>query len=516
MRCNELELIPPNHIDLRGKRLLIFIVAYNAEATIKRVLSRIPASLHSGGVEVLIIDDSSKDDTFLEGLRYQQRNSNFKITVLRTPENQGYGGNQKLGYRYAIDNGFDIVALVHGDGQYAPEKLPELLEPVLRGEADAVFGSRMIDKRAALRGGMPFYKWIGNQILTAFQNRMLGTTLSEFHSGYRIYSTRALVQVPFERNTNDFHFDTEIIVQFVLKKLRVLELPIPTFYGNEICYVNGLKYAANIFRTMLRARFHQVNLLFDRKFDVNAPEETYDLKLGYESSHTAAIAAAHPGGHILDVGCGQGYIAAELIKRGCRVTGMDRYVPDPADGPEQVNFIRWDLDRKEFPVNASQFDQILMLDIIEHLKEPAHFMDELRFATGCKRPEIILTTANIGFIATRLMLLLGQFNYGRKGILDVTHTRLFTFRSMRELLKESGYKILEERGIPAPFPAAVGNKFFARAMLRLNMALIRVSKGLFSYQIFIRAEAKPTVNNLLRETISGSSALKAEVLTQAA
>jgi len=516
MRCNELELIPPNHIDLRGKRLLIFIVAYNAEATIKRVLSRIPASLHSGGVEVLIIDDSSKDDTFLEGLRYQQRNSNFKITVLRTPENQGYGGNQKLGYRYAIDNGFDFVALVHGDGQYAPEKLPELLEPVLRGEADAVFGSRMIDKRAALRGGMPFYKWIGNQILTAFQNRMLGTALSEFHSGYRIYSTRALVQVPFERNTNDFHFDTEIIVQFVLKKLRIIELPIPTFYGNEICYVNGLKYAANIFRTMLRARFHQVNLLFDRKFDVNAPEETYDLKLGYESSHTAAIAAARPGGHILDVGCGQGSIAAELIKRGCRVTGMDRYVPDPAERPEQVNFIRWDLDRKEFPVNVSQFDQIFLLDIIEHLKQPAHFMDELRFATGCKRPEIILTTANIGFIATRLMLLLGQFNYGKKGILDVTHTRLFTFRSMRELLKQSGYKILEVRGIPAPFPVALGKNFVARTLLRLNSGLIRLSKGLFAYQIFIRAEAKPTVNNLLRETISGSSALKAEVLTQAA
>ncbi|HEV3148963.1 MAG TPA: glycosyltransferase family 2 protein, partial [Chthoniobacterales bacterium] len=243
MRFDEVE---PSHLDLNGKRLLIFIVAYNAETTIQKVLSRIPASLHSQDVEVLIIDDSSKDGTFVKGVRYQQRNSEFKITVLRTPENQGYGGNQKLGYRYAIDNGFDIVALIHGDGQYAPEKLPELLEPLLRGEANAVFGSRMIDKAAALRGGMPLYKWIGNQILTAFQNRMLSTALSEFHSGYRIYSTRALVQIPFERNTNDFHFDTEIIIQFVLKKLRIVELPIPTFYGDEICYVNGLKYAANI------------------------------------------------------------------------------------------------------------------------------------------------------------------------------------------------------------------------------------------------------------------------------
>jgi glycosyltransferase involved in cell wall biosynthesis len=123
MRRNALELSAPNQIDLSGKRLLIFIVAYNAETTIEKVLRRIPASLHSDAVEVLIIDDSSKDGTFVKGLRYQHGNSEFKITVLRTSENQGYGGNQKLGYRYAIDNGFDIVALLHADGQYAPGKI---------------------------------------------------------------------------------------------------------------------------------------------------------------------------------------------------------------------------------------------------------------------------------------------------------------------------------------------------------------------------------------------------------
>jgi 2-polyprenyl-3-methyl-5-hydroxy-6-metoxy-1,4-benzoquinol methylase len=245
-------------------------------------------------------------------------------------------------------------------------------------------------------------------------------------------------------------------------------------------------------------------------------EEIYNLKLGFSSSHTAAIAAAKPGGRILDVGCGQGQVAAELTKKGCRVTGMDRHVPAPINAPDGADFIRWDLDRREFPVNVSQFDQIFLLDIIEHLKEPSRFMDELRFSTGCKRPEIVLTTANIGFIATRLMLLLGQFNYGKKGILDVTHTRLFTFRSIRELLKQSGYKILEVRGIPAPFPIAIGNNFVSRALLFLDSALIRISKGLFAYQIFVRAEALPTVNNLLNETISGSNALKAEVLGQAA
>jgi glycosyltransferase involved in cell wall biosynthesis len=508
MRLKEPQASACDVVDLAGKRLLIFIVAYNAERTIEKVLSRIPRSLHTPNVEVLIIDDSSGDTTFAKGLSYQHANAQFKLTVLRSPENQGYGGNQKLGYRYAIDNNFDFVALIHGDGQYAPERLPELLEPLVRGEADAVLGSRMIDKWAARRGGMPLYKWVGNQILTRIQNSMLGTDLSEFHSGYRLYSTKALAQIPFEKNTNDFHFDTEIIIQFLLKKLRMVELPIPTFYGDEICYVNGVKYAGNILKTTLRSRLHQLGLFFDRKFDVDAPEETYDLKLGYESSHSAAIAAARAGGHILDVGCGQGYVAAELIKRDCRVTGMDRYAPDTDAVPEQLKFIRWDLDRREFPVNVSQFDQIFLLDIIEHLKAPEEFMDELRYATGCKRPEIIITTANIGFIATRLMLFCGEFNYGKRGILDATHTRLFTFRSLRELLLQADYKIVEIRGIPAPFPKALGLNWLSRFLLGLNALLIRVSIGLFSYQIFVRAQALPTVNNLLAETIDTSKELR--------
>ncbi len=508
----DLAELEPARVNLGRKRLLIFIVAYNAQTTIGKVLSRIPRSLRGDNVEVLIIDDSSQDDTFGSGLRYQQRDSAFKITVLRTPENQGYGGNQKLGYRYAIDNGFDIVALVHGDGQYAPEKLPDLLAPLINDEADAVFGSRMIDKKAAREGGMPVYKWIGNQILTAFQNRMLRTDLSEFHSGYRLYSTAALAQLPFEKNTDDFHFDTEIIVQLVMKKLRIAELPIPTYYGDEICHVNGLKYARDVFKTMLKARCHEMNLLFDRKFDVVPPEENYDLKLGYPSSHTAAIDAARPGNRLLDIGCGQGYVARELAAKGCHVTGMDQYIPGASEENAGIDFIRWNLDRPEFPVNVSRFDQIMMLDIIEHLKEPEKFMDELRFAAECKRPEVVITTANIGFFVTRLMLFFGQFNYGRKGILDATHTRLFTFRSLKALLEQSGYNILEVRGLPAPFPKAIGNNFLSRFFLRCNESLIRLSRGFFSYQIFLRAVAKPTVHNLLGETIQSSDRFRESLL----
>lgn len=500
-----MSLIMP--LEFSGKRVLIFVVAYNAEKTIESVLDRIPVELRNSNVEVLIIDDSSKDATFQTGLKREDTTSDFKITILRNPENQGYGGNQKLGYRYAIDNGFDIVALIHGDGQYAPEKLPVLLEPFIRDEADAVFGSRMINKQDALKGGMPLYKWVGNQVLTTFQNRMLGSTLSEFHSGYRLYSTKALARIPFERNSNDFHFDTDIIVQLHFASLRIVEIPIPTFYGDEICHVNGLKYAWDIFKTMLRAKFHEMNLLYDRKFDVGQVELTYDLKLGFASSHTMAIDAAKAGAQILDIGCGQGYVAAELAKRAAEVTGIDQYVPATPPAPN-VQLKRWDLDVQEFPVPVSSFDQIFMLDVIEHLHDPEAFMETLRAATGRKRPEIVLTTANIGFFITRFMLLLGHFNYGRKGILDRTHTRLFTFASLEELFEQTGYKVLDVRGIPAPFPKAVGDNVLGRTLVAMNQLFIKLLPGLFSYQIFIRAQALPTVTALLTETIGRSEEMK--------
>jgi glycosyltransferase involved in cell wall biosynthesis len=512
MHLAELEPAAPDRVDLGGKRLLIFIVAYNAATTIEKVLNRIPQSLQGGDVEILIIDDFSKDDTFVNGLRYQQRNSAFKITILRTPENQGYGGNQKLGYRYAIDNGFDIVALVHGDGQYAPEKLPALLAPLARNEADAVFGSRMIDKRAARRGGMPAYKWVGNQVLTAFQNRMLGTKLSEFHTGYRLYSTAALAQIPFEKNTNDFHFDTEIIIQFVLRKLRIAELPIPTFYGDEVCHVNGMKYARDVFKSTVKARLCGIHLFYDRKFDVNPEIGNHSDKLAFPSSQTFAVESCAAGKNVLQLGIGHGNVAAELIRRGCRVTAVDFAASELAENSATIRSAA----SPSLPADLPAYDQILLVDLVEHLHDPENFMDALRKQTAGRRPEVIITTANVAFFVTRMMLALGQFNYSRKGILGIGHRRLFTFKSLRDLLEQAGYEILEARGVPAPFPLAVGTNFWSKALLRLNQFLLKISPGLFAYQVCIRARALPDSRHLLKETISGSAKLRSQLLGRVA
>ena len=159
-------------------RLLIFVIAYEAEATLTAVLDRIPPDVfREWDTEVLVVDDASVDRTYEIGRAYQDAHPGFPIAVLRNRYNQGYGGNQKVGYAYAIANGFDVVAMVHGDGQYAPEELPRLLQPVRDDCSDAVFGSRMMPPSAALEGGMPYYKFVGNRILTTVQNALLGTRL---------------------------------------------------------------------------------------------------------------------------------------------------------------------------------------------------------------------------------------------------------------------------------------------------------------------------------------------------
>lgn len=264
-------------------------MAYAAEKTIQSVLSRIPVVLiDEYHVEVLVIGDASADRTFERA--DEVRNADalpFALHVLTNPVNQGYGGNQKLGYHFAVQKDFDFVALLHGDGQYAPERLPDLVQPLRDGEADAVFGSRMLTCGAALKGGMPLYKFVGNKILSWLENRMLRTSLSEFHFGYRVYSVEALKRISWQLNTDQFHFDTEIIIQFVLAQLRIKELAIPTYYGDEISRVHGLKYAWDMATAVLTARrLQEVSLLYDPRFDCvpdGLPNDLYRIESGYLS-----------------------------------------------------------------------------------------------------------------------------------------------------------------------------------------------------------------------------------------
>jgi glycosyltransferase involved in cell wall biosynthesis len=493
----------------RKPRLLIFVIAYYAEGTLKWVLERIPkAVFDTYDTEILIVDDASEDRTFAIGREYKESHPEIRMTVLRNEFNQGYGGNQKIGYQYAIAEKFDFVAMVHGDGQYAPEELPRLTTPLREGTADAVFGSRMMDRFSALKGGMPLYKYVGNRVLSTVQNMLLGSKLSEFHSGYRVYSVRALEQIPFRLNSNDFHFDTEIIIQLLNAKYRIHELPIPTYYGDEICRVNGMKYAKDVMLATAKNVAHRSGVLYQRRFDtVRSDNAHYDLKLGYASSHSWALDAVPDGAPVMDIGAGPGGIARELVKKGCQVSVVDAHAPQEPHPKVQVHV--QDLDAElRFDVKGKKY--LLLLDVIEHLKEPEAFIEKLRKQFDYDPKTVVITTPNIAFLAQRLMLLGGQFNYGKAGILDRTHTRLFTFRTLKHVLRDSGFRIKETRGIPAPWPKALGDNVLSRAAVQANLALIKVSKSLFSYQIYMVAESTPDVDFILADTKARSTAVAAK------
>ncbi len=232
-------------------RIGILVVAYNAESTLRQVIKRIPAPIMEKIEEIFVFDDASRDRTYDVGCELQRDPCYDKLSIFRNPVNLMYGGNQQRGYRYAIERGLDIVVLLHGDGQYAPEVMQNLLTPLERGEAEMVMGSRMMVPGAALRGNMPLYKYVGNRVLTTTQNMLLGTHLSEFHSGYRAYSVHALRTIPLQSLTTNWHFDTQIILEFLKKGYRIAEVPIPTYYGDEICHVNGIPYALHCIRESL-------------------------------------------------------------------------------------------------------------------------------------------------------------------------------------------------------------------------------------------------------------------------
>lgn len=468
------------------KRIGILVVAYNAASTLAKVLDRIPADFRPAITEVLVCDDASQDATHLVALGYQQLVTDLPLTVIRHPENLGYGGNQKEGYRLAIEHGLDIVVLLHGDGQYAPEFLPEIVGPLLRDEADAVFGSRMLHPGEARKGGMPLYKYLGNKILTRFENAMVGTHLSEWHSGYRAYSVETLKDIPFERNADGFDFDTDIIIQLHEAGKRIVELPIPTYYGDEICYVNGLSYARDVAKATCRYRFHRMGF---GSGELAFASHDYEFKDTPSSSHGRILAwmRQRRRGRVLDLGCGSGELAGRLRLLGHEVTGVDR---TKADGIAERtdHFVEADLDHGIPAEVGGDYDVVLLADVLEHVRDPRRLLAD---AAARVRPEgsILLSVPNFGHWYPRARTALGLFDYDRRGILDETHVRFFTRRSIERLIDQCGLRISRREATGVPIEVAdrggaePGEVSKRAGLLRKADALaVTVRPQLFGYQ----------------------------------
>ena len=483
----------------------IFIVAFQAERFIESVLRRIPAGMANLFTEIDVIDDSSSDATFDVARTAGARLGFENLHVLRTPFNRGYGGNQKLGYLHAIKGDFDYVILLHGDGQYAPEYLPQIVLALADGSADAVIASRMIKRMDALRGHMPLYKWLGNQVLTGIENRMLGSDLSEFHSGYRAYKVDALRSVPFQLNSNDFHFDTELLIQLIRTGRKIVEIPVPTFYGDEISHVNGMKYAFNCVKAVTKVRLAEVGLFYEPKFDFGVFEESgYKVKETENTLHHHILSQPwDPDWAVADLGANRGVLSAKIAPMVAHVTAVDLEEPSEAGDAEPVAL---DLDGDfDTALGRQRYDAVLALDLIEHLGRPE---EGVRKIAEILKPGGLLyaSTGNIAYFVLRTSLLLGQFNYGKRGILDLTHKRLFTIYSFKKLLTNGGFVVKEVRGFGPPIRDMVGESTALRMADRASAALARSWSRMFAFNFLIVAQKDDELVDIYERTAASEAA----------
>ena len=237
----------------KKQKVIVVMPAYKAEKTLEKTYRAIPKGSYD---EVIVVDDHSPDNTVKIAKK-------LGLKVIVHEKNKGYGANQKTCYTAALKDGAEIVVMVHPDFQYDPKLVPEITKPIREGKADVVYGSRMLQKGGAQKGGMPRYKQVGNFLLTSFFNFMLNTHLTDAATGYISYNKNVLKSIHFMRNDDGFTFDEEVIIQIAAKRFRIAEIPIPTKYEDDsssIDFWKSVKYGISLFTKVLRYKLHQYRI----------------------------------------------------------------------------------------------------------------------------------------------------------------------------------------------------------------------------------------------------------------
>ncbi len=465
----------------------VLVVAYNAATTLTQVLDRLPAGFRDRVDHVLVCDDASPDDTYAVGLAYQN-GCRLPLTVVRQRRNRGYGGNQKAGYQWAIDHGLDVIVLLHGDGQYAPEVIEDLVDALDAESADAVLGSRMLQPGSARAGGMPLYELIGNRVLTRFQNSMSGLELSEWHSGYRAYRVSALASIPFHTYSDDFDFDTEIIIGMHETGRRIVEVSIPTYYGDEICYVNGMRYARDVAWDALRYRLRRMG--FGPAHNGGDPQ-AYQIKDSPYSSHGRLLSwlSEMAPCRVLDVGCSDGRFGEKARAFSHQVFGVD-VVKHDGVGDRLDGFLEADLNDGLPAETGYDYEVVIAADVLEHTIDPGRLLEDMARRLTADGT-IMASIPNFAHWYPRARVALGAFDYDQRGLLDQGHVRFFTRRSFEKLLRAQGLRITRRETVGTPFEILDrnGRSLLGRLASRIDRVGTRIWPTLFGYQFLYELDS---------------------------
>jgi 2-polyprenyl-3-methyl-5-hydroxy-6-metoxy-1,4-benzoquinol methylase len=497
--------------------------AYRAEGTLAKTVAEIPAGVAD---TIILVDDASPDNT-VELAR------ELGITVYVHPENRGYGGNQKTCYTRALEEGADVVVLLHPDYQYDPKAVPLLVAPILAGYADMTFGSRFAGLSDPRGGGMPLYRYVGNRLTTKLENLMLGSRFTEMHSGLRAYTRDCLLSLPFRRYTDDFTFDSQLLVDAVTAGQRVVEVPIPTRYTHEsssISVVRSLKYVGHSLaysaqQSLRRGRrgrrwppraarreprlkqgaetitSHPCALCGGEEHVLLYPANVTDEAPASEFRCTSAAVALHDdilacarcgmvssrpklapheilqryaevvddnylteqegrrelfewvldvmsgyfvaGDRLLEIGSNVGLFLHRAVARGWRARGIE-----PSKWAVDVGRERFRVDLEQKPLEEldeerASKDAIVLLDVLEHLVDPLDALKRLRRLVA-EDGIVVLSTIN-------LVGLHGRLRKERWPWFIRPHLHYFTPATLRVLLEEAGFRIVEWRVVPRSF-----------------------------------------------------------------
>jgi 2-polyprenyl-3-methyl-5-hydroxy-6-metoxy-1,4-benzoquinol methylase len=403
------------------------------------------------------------------------------IEIFAAAHPQGAGANQKVGFRYALDKGFDAVAVFPDNALKALAELPAMIRVLADNNGiDGILGA---PKLGPLTGFLSF-----------IQNCAAGTCLSGWHSGVRLYRARLLKEIAFELNASDDVFNAEVLLQMLYHHHAVKVFPLRQWSTCPVSIWGSFKAA-------LKFRLQKYQLFYDVRYH---PETLSDTASAHSSVYHEKPDSISPytivandktllarGTNVLDVGCASGYMGQWLKdSKDCRVTGIDLLPKERVRGGlEAYHQLNVETDRERFLtlVRDGQFDAVLALDIVEHMSNPELFLWSLCKAAAGKPFKLIVSTGNVAFFSVRLMLFLGHFNYGQKGILDITHKRLFSYHTFKNLLEQTGFSVEAERYCPLPFTELGLPKGLAKFLEGINLFLIRLRPRLFSYQVMFAA-----------------------------
>jgi len=468
-------------------RIALFLFECPDSEALQRVLDRIPRPVGEWLEEVVIMQErsASRRRPFPRDL---QGSWSPNLQVHRLPRDSGYGGARKAAFEYALLKGFDHVVMLRGDGLHPPEALPALIHPVHFDPEQMVFAYRLLRLPQAPGSWKLIPNLVAHTLATGFQNRLLGLRLRDYHSGYRLYSMRAIERIPFQLDSDDHRFDMQMVIQCRVLGVPVKEVPVGPIWREYPTNRAGLTEVLRACRCAIDYRLHQLHVYRLGQYFVDEGVR-YTLKRSRTGSHMQIVGSIAPGSSVLDLGCSQGLLARPLRDKGVRVTGVDIAPPERLTVGLDRYFQR-DLDLPlELPVGR-EFDYVVVSDVIEHLRNRTQLLrGTRRFIKEGGR--LIISTPNIALWFYRLSLLVGRFEYGPRGVLDETHVHLFTRATFRREVEKAGFFVLKERVTALPFEIvfeSTGRSRLVRSLGNLYHALARLWPAMFAYQHIIEAE----------------------------